>query len=491
MEFKNINNLINQRKFSEAKEIIIKFLEKNEKSNLETLKISKEYYGRIYFTLSQICIQLNELVDAKNYLLKHLQINTKDLEAILLLANLQLKTRDIEEAEKNYKKILKINDKYLPAITNLGFLYEGVGKINKAKKFYILANKIEPNNLKFHLNQIRLNSDYLDDKKFNYIKNIINGNNILEKDQYLKNFILSKNFERKNDYLNEIKYLDYAHQDFLKFNANKRSYEYWLKIIPNYFNKFIYNRSNERIFKKMCPIFIIGLPRSGSTITELIISSSKTFKHTLGETSLINYSLINNYSDKLFNVSKKDKLEIDIKFIEKKILTFFKNFKISNFNNCILIDKSLENFFYIDLIIEIFPKAKFVLTERKIHDNIIGIYKKVLLDIPWAHTLSDIVEYIDNYKNITDFYKKKYNDKFYSIKLEDIQNLDEKKIKNLFKFCNLEFNKKYSEFHKDFKFVSNASNVQIRNKLEKNNYNKYRNYFKLLDQFKNKYNWLK
>ena len=39
MEFKNINNLINQRKFNEAKEIIIKFLEKNEKLNPEELKI--------------------------------------------------------------------------------------------------------------------------------------------------------------------------------------------------------------------------------------------------------------------------------------------------------------------------------------------------------------------------------------------------------------------------------------------------------------------
>ena len=104
MEFKNINNLINQRKFSEAKEIIIKFLEKNEKSNLETLKISKEHYARIYFTLSQICIQLNELVDAKNYLLKHLQINTKDLEAILLLANLQLKSRILRKQKKIIKR---------------------------------------------------------------------------------------------------------------------------------------------------------------------------------------------------------------------------------------------------------------------------------------------------------------------------------------------------------------------------------------------------
>ena len=65
MEFKNINNLINQRKFNEAKEIIIKFLEKNEKLNPEELKTSKGYYVNIYFTLSQICNQLNELVDSK------------------------------------------------------------------------------------------------------------------------------------------------------------------------------------------------------------------------------------------------------------------------------------------------------------------------------------------------------------------------------------------------------------------------------------------
>ena len=491
MEFKNINNLINQRKFNEAKEIIIKFLEKNEKLNPEELKTSKGYYVNIYFTLSQICNQLNELVDSKNYILKHLQINTEDLEGILLLANLQLKTRDIKKAEKNYKKILKINDKYLPAIVNLAILYEGIGKIDEAKKYYTLANKIDPNNLKFYFNQIRLNSNYLDEKKFNFIKDVIDKNNISEKDQFLKNFILSKNFEKKKDYLNEIKYLNYAHQDFLKFNINKKSYEYWLKIIPSYFNKFIYKRSYEKKLKKMCPIFIIGLPRSGSTVTELIISTSKTFKYTLGETSLINYSLINNYSDKLFDASKRDNLEIDIKFLEKKILTSFQNFKISDYNNCIFIDKSLENFFYIDLILEIFPKAKFILTERKIYDNIIGIYKKVLLDIPWAHTLSDIVKYIDNYKKITDFYKKKYNEKFFSIKLEDIQNLDEEKIKNLFKFCNLEFNEKYFEFQKNFQFVNNASNIQIRNKLKKDYYNDYRCYFNLLDEFKGKYNWLK
>ena len=54
MEFKNINNLINQRKFNEAKEIIIKFLEKNEKSNLKTLKISKNIMQNLFYFISNM-----------------------------------------------------------------------------------------------------------------------------------------------------------------------------------------------------------------------------------------------------------------------------------------------------------------------------------------------------------------------------------------------------------------------------------------------------
>ena len=80
----------------------------------------------------------------------------------------------------------------------------------------------------------------------------------------------------------------------------------------------------------------------------------------------------------MFNESKKDSLEVDIKFIEKKILTFLKNFKISNLNNCILIDKSLENFFYIDVIKLIFPHAKFIKCEREIGLVLFSILKNNL-----------------------------------------------------------------------------------------------------------------
>ena len=100
----------------------------------------------------------------------------------------------------------------------------------------------------------------------------------------------------------------------------------------------------------------------------------------------------------------------------------------------ILIDKSLENFFYIDLIIKIFPKAKFVITERNVSNNILGIYKKILLNIPWAHSFSDILMYIHNYKQIISFFKKKYKNNLYVVKTEDLQNMDEVKVKSLLIF---------------------------------------------------------
>ena len=86
------------------------------------------------------------------------------------------------------------------------------------------------------------------------------------------------------------------------------------------------------------------------------------------------------------------------------------------------------------MIINIFPNAKFIITERNIGENIIGIYKKILLDIPWAHSISEIVKYIKNYKTIIDIYVKKYSEKFFIIKLIDLQSSNKKKYQVFLNF---------------------------------------------------------
>ena len=86
---------------------------------------------------------------------------------------------------------------------------------------------------------------------------------------------------------------------------------------------------------------------------------------------------------------------------------------------------------------------------------------------------------------------KKYSEKFFIIKLIDLQSSNKKKISSLFEFCNLDFNDKYFEFQKQNQFINNASNIQIRKKLSKNDRNKYNKYMYLLKSYEKDYPWIK
>ena len=174
-----------------------------------------------------------------------------------------------------------------------------------------------------------------------------------------------------------------------------------------------------------------------------------------------------------------------------KLLTALNNLGVSNLNNNIFIEKSLENFFYIELILKIFPKAKFINTTRNIKDNIFAIFQQFLSKISWSHSIEDILEYTNNYLKIIEFFKKKYPNKIFSVKLEDLTLDQEKKAKSIYEFCELEWDNKALEFYKrkDL-FTSTASNLQIRNALHSYDQSKYKAYQYLLKNFMDKYDWL-
>ena len=164
----------------------------------------------------------------------------------------------------------------------------------------------------------------------------------------------------------------------------------------------------------------------------------------------------------------------------------------NSFNKLFFTDKSLENFFFIDIILELFPNAKFIHCKRNKVDNIFAIYQNFLTKMSWTHSLEDIIKYFDNYLNVMTIFNKRFKEKIFSIKLEDLT-LNSKKIsQDVFKFCNLEWSENSLEYHKrkDL-FSTTASNIQIREKIYKYNNEKYEVYKKHIKKFEQKYNWLK
>ena len=155
--------------------------------------------------------------------------------------------------------------------------------------------------------------------------------------------------------------------------------------------------------------------------------------------------------------------------------------RYGNIENKIFIDKSLENFFNIDIILQFFPNAKFLHTFRNFNDSIIGIYQRMMPDLSWSHTIKDILEYANNYKTIINYFKKKYPNNIMDVNLEKLTLDKKKESQKIFEFCSIDWNNDVLNFNKKNKlFTKTNSFLQIRDKIDKYNVNKYEPYYYLL-----------
>ena len=240
----------------------------------------------------------------------------------------------------------------------------------------------------------------------------------------------------------------------------------------------------------------MGLPRSGSTLIENILCSGKKIIPNGGETSIINRIFIENnkkfFSEKDF-LNDNKKLEINENSFVQKVINQYQLLNLLDKNeDNIFTDKSLENFFFIELIIKFFPYSKIVICKRNIFQIIISTYQNFLPKIKWSHSIDNILEYTDNYLTIIETFKKKYPGKIYTVELDELTRNPLKSSKDLFNFCNLEWDHKCLEFYKRDDLVNKtASNQQVRGQIFKNDSKKYAGYKEFFYPYLNKYEWLK
>ena len=478
---KKTSILIDKKNYKEAKSILLGLIKDTKNVKIDV---------RIFYSLYLSFDGLNENKNAKRYLEKYLKIHEKNHIALNNLANIYLKEGNTLKAEKFYLKSLECKSDYLTGIINTAIFYQNIGRLSESKRFYLKAIELSPKRISIYFNLSRIDKTFMDKEKIKYLSNIMKN----EKIEFIEmgyGFFLLAEYERKqNFYVKEMEYLEKAHQYTFKekMNKNNRTLNYWQNIISKKYDKFSFlNENKKNELTSLEPIFIIGLPRSGSTVVEAILSSGQTNVENLGETSMLNTSIVITHNE----FQKKENTIIDLDLINNTVLKLISDKNYLKTKNKIFTDKSLENFFYIDIILKIFPKAKFVNTFRNIEDNIFAIFQQSLAKLSWAHSIENILKYIDNYLKIIEHFIKKYPDRILSLSLEELTNKPEETSKKLYSFCNLKWNEKALDFYnrKDL-FISTASNIQIRKNINRYDKQKYRPYKQFLKKFSTKYNWI-
>ena len=434
--------------------------------------------------------------DAEKIFLELYKTNDNfDINYNLGVINFELKKN--KESLKYFEKCKKIDPKSINTYLKIAYLEQSTGNIEKSLSTYLKILNINKRDIRIYYGIFTLNPNFLKDSHFKFIKEINESPkaNIFEK--FLSYFLLSKKEKKEKNLDKELIFLKNSHQlcfDFKK-EYNFQSQKYYSKVILDHFNKsnFIEKDEKNRLFDAISPLFIIGLPRSGSTLVEAILTSSENNIPSFGECNFINMGVIKQLSTNILSENRSQdrynfKVNIFRNFVKEKYLQFsLIDRDVTNF-----IDKSLENFLNIEFILNIFPNAKFLHCHRNLKDSIVGTYQSLLPDLSWTHSIGNIINYIDNYKKIIKFFKKKYPDKIYDISLEYLTQNKEEVSREIFNFCNIKWNSKVLEFYKrDNLDIRTSSNIQIRNKITEYNSNKYSKYYNLFKEYQEKYPWLK
>lgn len=408
-----------------------------------------------------------------------LQIDPNFANSLQNLANLKFDLNNYDDAIELYKKAIKSEPKNFLTYYNLALLYQSLGKFDKAKFHFEKVTELNPQ----FTNADKILSRFTKYKKGdNHIENMNQRLKTLDLTDFNKSnilFALGKAYEDIEDYENSFKVLDEAN------NLQKKVTKYDFKNDENLFKKIIekfsncqfqdFNtKSNDKTY-----VFIVGLPRSGTSLVEQILSSH-SYVYGAGELQYFPDAIKTEFF-------MKDK-PIDDKITQAKVADIFnKNVSTFNFKEKYLTDKNPLNFLWIGFIKLIFPKSKVIHIKRDIKDNYFSLYKNAFDgNMNWCYNKSDLLKYCQKYKEITDFWNEILPDFVLNIQYEDLISNTKNEVNRILEFCNLPWEDNCLEFYKTKRAIKTVSSAQARKPIYKSSIQSYKNYEKFLKEYLSK-----
>ncbi len=448
------------------------FLSKIKNKNLNTLKL-----------IAQIYIKKNDTKKTRIFLEKMLILDKNNIFALNCLGDVNKLEKKYTEAEKFYQESISYDEKFVPALFNLASLYEDKGELELAKKYYLRVLKINDKNYTAYFNLQRLDENLITAKIIKKIDDELKLNKISnDKNIAYGHFVLAKNYRRKKEINKEISELSKGHKIFFNSDPlNKDAADYWLKTIPKMLNKNILFKNNDKNrLSDIEPILIFGIPRTGTTLVETIITSGDEKIYNAGENFIVQKALQNSQiNEKIYEIEKS--IIVDVSFLRKDIISSYKRLLYIKPEKFKLIDRTMTNFFFSEIFLKLFPNTKIINCKRDSFHNLIAIYQQCLNNLPWAHSIENIKEYISIYNSKLKRLEKYYKKNILNVDLKRLTEFPEDTSKEIMSFCKLNWSKKVLEYYdrKDL-ICTTASNIQIRKKIFKYDSDKflpYKEYF--------------
>jgi len=432
-------------------------------------------FALIYSNLGNTYKAQNNFEEAEKNYRKSISLDNKIPEPHNNLGNLLRSVNKYKEALESYKKAIEINDKFFWAHYNLATTFTSIGSFSDAVKSLEKTIKLSPYFCTAHRSLSRIKKYEKNDKHLSEMKNLYKNKKLEDFQKKELAFALGKAHEDTKDFESSYEYYKNAnHLHRKQINFSIKNEEINFNEIKKIYSADLFNKFKKSGCDDARAIFIVGMPRSGTTLIEQIISNHpKVF----GCDELNDIPLLQSSSKDILNMNNDD-----FKALGQKYINSIK--KISN-NSEIITDKLPINFKWLGFIKLILPNSKIIHCIRNFEDNCFSIYKNYFSspNINFAYDMEEIIKFYKLYSNIMDHWRKVLPGFFYDIRYEKITKDPDPEIKKLIKQCGLTWNERCLEFHKNKRPIKTASDAQARKKIYSSSVDSWKNYKDNLKKF--------
>ena len=383
------------------------------------------------------------------------------------------------EAIDEYRRVLELRPRHAGAKLGLGHMLKTVGRQEEAVQAYRECIELKPDKGETYWSLANLKTYQLTDEDIEDMESRVGQEGIGEESEVNFLFALAKAYEDRGNFGRAWDYYD-------KGNKTRRMLEHYDPVgtevqndaIIDVFSQEFVERSSGLGNPDKSPIFVVGLPRSGSTLIEQILASHSQVEgtselpyiHQVTRTLDRNRADGVNYPEALLELGEKHFNTLGQDYLDRAEMH-----RVEGAPR--FIDKMPNNFPGVGFIHLILPNAKIIDARRYPLDSCLSCYRQLFgKGQSFTYDLTDIGEYFLQYQRLMDHWHEIMPGRVLTIQYEDVVTDFDTQVRRLLDYCDLPFEEACLRFHDTDRPVRTASSEQVRQPIYAKSVHFWRNH---------------
>jgi tetratricopeptide (TPR) repeat protein len=445
--------------------------------------------GRHTDALSNIAMALNSLRlphDALPYLERLSALQPNSAAAISRLAHTRLKIGDTHRAIDGFRQALKLEPQRIQDRILLGEALELAGSFKQAQAQYLSALRRDENNVVALAQLLNLPEGSPDPAQISKAHRLLETVALMDSDRARLQVALGRFYDRRGSYDNAFKCFRAGNElQFAKAPFNSEGYAAAVDRLIAAFSCALLSAIPRHGIDTDRPIFIVGMPRSGTTLLEQILAS-----HPLvaGGGELLTIMRLGSrmhhlgrdcrpYPDGVRDLTASDLARMAREYLEKLDQISSTAARVT--------DKQPFNFMHLGLVAILFPRATILHCRRDPLDTCLSCYcTSFAEEVQFAHDLQTLGRYYLDYQRLMEHWRKVLPLRIVDVQYEELVRNTESVVREVLNQCGLEWEACCLNFHDTRRYVRTPSRWQVRQPIYPQSIGRWKNYERHLQPLK-------